>query len=293
MIKVEIDAGSGFCGGVIRAIKTAEDYLHANGGKMFSLGAVVHNEEELERLQSVGLVPLDKSDLDQIEDAAGEVLMVRAHGEPPEVYAKAGSKGFRIIDCTCPVVLKLQKDIRDTFNAGHQIVIFGKVGHPEVLGLVGQVKGNAFVVENISQLRDVLDKGLLSVEKDVSIFSQTTKSPEEFASLCEFLGDALGRNARLHVHNTICKQVAHRYSELIGFAKEHDVVVFVTGRQSSNGKVLSDLCRTYNVRTYNVSSEKDLQSQWFNAEDFVGVSGATSTPGWLLERVARIIENLQ
>lgn len=292
-MKVEIDSNSGFCGGVIRAIKIAEDYLGEHGGRMYSLGAVVHNEEELSRLEKEGLIPLDKGDLEQIDDAKGETLMVRAHGEPPEVYETAREKGFRIIDCTCPVVLKLQEDIREAYNSGRQIVIFGKVGHPEVLGLVGQVKGDAFVVEDMAQLQNFINLGLVDTDRDLAIFSQTTKSPVEYADLCGFLGRQMSGKGTLDVHDTICRQVEHRHNDLKGFAKSHDVIIFVSGRQSSNGKVLSDLCRNNNIRTYNVSSVEELQKKWFRSEDFVGVSGATSTPGWLLERVASAIENLQ
>lgn len=293
MIKVEIDSNSGFCGGVIRAIRTAEDYLAEHGGKMYSLGAVVHNEEELARLEEKGLIPLDKEDLEHITDAGGSTLMVRAHGEPPEIYARAREKGFSIIDCTCPVVLKLQESIRKAYDSGKQIVIFGKVGHPEVLGLVGQAGGNAFVVEDMSQLQNLLNLGLLDAGKDTAIFSQTTKSPVEYAALCRSLEWNMGGKGHLDIYNTICRQVEHRHNYLKDFAKSHDVIVFVSGRQSSNGKVLSDLCRNYNIRTYNISSADELQKVWFRKDDIVGVSGATSTPGWLLERVASVIENLQ
>jgi len=298
-MKVEIDPNSGFCGGVIRAIKTAEEYLAANGGRMFSLGAVVHNEEELARLESKGLTALDKDDLFQMESAQGETLMIRAHGEPPMVYEIARSKGFRIIDCTCPVVLKLQKDILAAHsrlkeeNSGGKIVIFGKVGHPEVLGLVGQVDGDALVVENMDQLRERIAKGDLRLSCPIELFSQTTMSPAAFSEMKEFLSGGMEGGAQFNAHDTICLQVSHRHDQLAEFAMAHNVVVFVSGRHSSNGKVLSDLCRSCNFRTFHISSEQELSGEWFRPDDSVGVSGATSTPLWLLERVARTIENLQ
>ena len=297
-MKVEIDRNSGFCGGVIKAIKTAEDYLKENGGRLFSLGAVVHNEEELSRLESKGLIALDKDDLFQMESAQGETLMIRAHGEPPQIYEAARRKGFKVIDCTCPVVLKLQKDILDAYSEleneglGGRIVIFGKVGHPEVLGLVGQVGGDALVVENMEQLKKSISKGDPDLSRPVELFSQTTMSPVDFSAMKEFLAANMKDGAPLRAHDTICLQVSHRHDELAEFAFSHDVMVFVSGRHSSNGKVLSDLCRSCNFRTFHISSEQEISREWFRPEDNVGVSGATSTPLWLLERVARTIENL-
>lgn len=293
-MKVEIDANSGFCGGVIRAITTAEEYLSKNGGRLFSLGAIVHNEEELSRLEAMGLIAMDKEDLEQIRGVQGETLLVRAHGEPPEVYARAASLGFRIIDCTCPVVLKLQRDIRDAYlkmNGVGSIVIYGKIGHPEVLGLVGQVGGDAVVIENMEQLEDSISCGKLDLNRHIEIFSQTTMSPSGYASLCEVL--KARSMAGLTIHETVCSQVSSRHRGYADFARNHDVVVFVSGKTSSNGRVLRDLCKSVNIRTFHISRVEELNPAWFRPEDTVGVCGATSTPKWLLERVAVSIENLQ
>lgn len=296
-MRVEIDGNSGFCGGVIRAIDTAERYLAQNGGHLFSLGAIVHNEEELARLESLGLIAIDKDDLDQIGRAPGEMLLIRAHGEAPSVYRKVESLGFKLIDCTCPVVLKLQKDIREAYvrmqalPVPGQILIFGKIGHPEVLGLVGQVDGDACVVENVQQLQARLADGGLDASRPVEAFSQTTMSPVDYAAACSLLKSSM--SAPLTVHGTVCSQVSSRHRDYADFARNHDVVIFVSGRTSSNGRVLRELCKSVNIRTFHISKVEDLDPAWFCPEDRVGVCGATSTPKWLLERVAEAIENLQ
>ena len=298
-MQVEIDAGSGFCGGVIRAIGTAEKYLEQHGGEMFSLGSIVHNERELKRLEDKGLRPLEKEDLGKIPSGSGQTLLIRAHGEPPAVYEQVREKGFALIDCTCPVVLKLQKDIREAYSAQQRkspagrILIYGKVGHPEVLGLVGQVGGDAVVIEHPEQLEAFVADGTIDVSRDICMFSQTTMSPEEYSRLKKALSEKMSGGASLEIHDTICSQVARRHDDLARFALDHDVVVFVSGMHSSNGRVLSDLCRSCNPRTYNVSSSADLKKEWFLPDDRVGVSGATSKPAWLLEEVAESIENLQ
>ena len=295
---VEIDPHSGFCGGVIRAIGSAEDFLAAHP-RLYSLGAIVHNEEELDRLGSKGLVCIDSEDLDEAADAKGETLLIRAHGEPPQTYLRATQAGFHIIDCTCPVVLRLQESIRDAYrrvHGGHvegQILIFGKIGHAEVLGLVGQVEGDALVIEDEDQLSRLFGLGLISPDRPVEIFSQTTMSPPSYASLCAALEERMSDPALLTVHDTVCKQVAYRHKELSEFALSHDVVVFVSGKTSSNGKVLCDFCKSLNIRTYHISSVPELQPVWFRPDDSVGICGATSTPKWLLEKVAEEIENLQ
>lgn len=294
VMKVEIDANSGFCGGVIRAISTAEDYLSRNGGKLFSLGAIVHNDEELSRLEAMGLIAIDKEDLDQMQRVDGETLLVRAHGEPPEVYGKASSLGFKVIDCTCPVVLKLQRDIREAYSrldGKGSIVIYGKIGHPEVLGLVGQVGGDAIVLENKEQLESSIAAGQLDTSRPVEVFSQTTMSPVSYSGICSALRDIAG--AEVVVHQTVCSQVSSRHAAYAEFSRSHDVVVFVSGKTSSNGRVLRDLCKSMNIRTFHISRVEEINPTWFSREDTVGVCGATSTPQWLLEKVARAIENLQ
>lgn len=295
MKSVEIDSNSGFCGGVIRAIRAAEDHLSACGGRLYSLGAIVHNGEELSRLESLGLVTVSSSQLPSLERTAGEPLLIRAHGEPPEVYGVARKLGYRIIDCTCPVVLKLQKDIREAYarlSGRGRIVIFGKEGHPEVLGLVGQVGGDVLVVQDPGQAVQMVERGKLRTDEDIELFSQTTMNPDGYAELRSYLEGRMSGGARLSVHDTICRQVASRHRELAEFSREHDVIVFVSGRESSNGRVLYDLCKSENPRTVHVQSEADLRPEWFLESDRVGICGATSTPKWLLEKVAAAVENL-
>lgn len=291
-IQVEIEKHSGFCGGVIRAIGRAEKFLEESPGRiLYSLGDIVHNEAELRRLGEKGLVTVDKDGLMNIPDPSSETLLIRAHGEPPQTYSLAQKLGLTVIDCTCPVVLKLQKSIREAYErvkpAGGQIVIFGKIGHAEVLGLLGQVSGDAVVIENMPMLLSALEDGSIRTDKPLEIFSQTTKSPVEYSEICKVLESCPG--AGLQVHNTICSQVASRHEELADFALRHDVIVFVSGVSSSNGKVLFDLCRSRNQRTYHISDPSELEPEWFSDGDKVGVCGATSTPGWLLEQVAERI----
>lgn len=289
MLNVEIDGGSGFCGGVIRAITRAEDYL-ADHERLYSLGAIVHNEAELSRLRERGLVTVES--LSDVPDT-GSVL-IRAHGEPPATYETAAAHHLEVIDCSCPVVLQLQRRIREAYARLHQdgahgqVIIFGRVGHAEVLGLLGQVDGDALVVESTDMLGSVID--MLDFTQPMEIFSQTTKSPSEYARVCEMLRS---RGARLTVHDTICAQVANRHKHLAAFAREHDVIIFVSGKSSSNGKVLSDLCRSVNPRTYMVGSIEDIAPEWISEGDRVGICGATSTPKWLLEKVASAVRTLR
>lgn len=307
MLTVDIDTNSGFCAGVIRAIGKAEEFLK-EGERLYSLGAIVHNDAELSRLVGKGLVTIDKEDLEEMVAADGEVLLIRAHGEPPQTYATAESLGFKIIDCTCPVVLKLQQRIKDAYlrhqeEGKGQIIIFGKIGHAEVLGLIGQTDGTAVVVENISMLENYVKEVVIKLDVPTEVFSQTTKSPAEYSRLCTRLEEMMagynelsverfkGRGL-LNVHNTICSQVATRHERLSKFALEHDIVIFVSGKASSNGKVLCDLCKSLNIRTYHIDSVSEIKREWFRADDRVGVCGATSTPKWLLEEVAQHILDL-
>lgn len=303
-LQVEIEKHSGFCGGVIRAIGRAEKFLEESPGRtLYSLGDIVHNEAELRRLGEKGLITVDKDGLMNIPDPSSETLLIRAHGEPPQTYSLAQKLGLTVIDCTCPVVLKLQKSIREAYErvkpAGGQIVIFGKIGHAEVLGLLGQVSGDAVVIENMPMLLSALEDGSIQTDRPLEIFSQTTKSPVEYSEICKVLSETLphidspdgstGSPSGLTVHNTICSQVASRHEELADFALRHDVIVFVSGVSSSNGKVLFDLCKSRNQRTYHISDPSELEPEWFSDGDKVGVCGATSTPGWLLEQVAERI----
>ncbi|MBQ6762727.1 MAG: 4-hydroxy-3-methylbut-2-enyl diphosphate reductase [Bacteroidales bacterium] len=285
MVTVEIDPRSGFCGGVIRAISSAERFL-SDRDHLYSLGAIVHNEAELDRLGAEGLRTV--ATLSDVPE--GETVLIRAHGEPPETYAEARNRGLKVIDCTCPVVLQLQKHIREAYARLHAdgldgtLIIFGKIGHAEVLGLLGQVDGDALVVENLAMLESRL--GEIDFSQPVEIFSQTTKSPAEYAEICDrvrSLGD------RVTVHDTICAQVANRHEHLEAFARAHDLILFVAGESSSNGRVLFDLCRRVNPRSYRIGSVSDIESSWIQDGDSVGICGATSTPKWLLEQVAEAV----
>lgn len=288
MLSVEIDPGSGFCGGVIRAISKAEDSL-AQGTRLYSLGAIVHNDAELGRLHKQGLVTVHS--LDEVPE--GGTVLIRAHGEPPSTYTEASARHLTVIDCSCPVVLQLQQRIRDAYARIHaqgvhgRIIIFGQVGHAEVLGLVGQVNGDALVVENSQMLEEAMPH--LDFSQPIEIFSQTTKSPREYKLICDMLQ---ARGARLTVHNTICGQVSSRHEKLVQFAESHDIIIFVTGKESSNGKILSALCRSVNPRTYVIGRINEIDPAWFREGDRVGICGATSTPKWALEAVARDIEKL-
>lgn len=307
-MKVEIDKNSGFCGGVIRAIKKAESFLQDNTeGHLFSLGAIVHNDAELDRLHKLGLTAIDYDDLAQTDGADRHSLLIRAHGEPPSTYKLAQSKGFEIIDCTCPVVLDLQKSIREAHErlqqipGGGHIIIFGQIGHAETLGLMGQAE-ETLVIENMSMLQAAIANSDIDITKAIEIFSQTTKSPSEYSEVIDFLATSMAeavhmdresflQSGRLNVHNTICTQVASRQSRLSEFAALHDIIIFVSGKASSNGKVLCSLCKNMNIRTYHIESADELRTEWFREDDNVGVCGATSTPRWLLEEVAdKILE---
>ena len=289
MVTVDIDSRSGFCGGVIRAISQAERFL---GGEdhLYSLGAIVHNEAELDRLGAEGLRTVAS-----IPDIPpGETVLIRAHGEPPATYAAARRRGLTVIDCTCPVVLRLQEHIREAYARLHAdglrgtLIIFGKIGHAEVLGLLGQVDGDAIVVENRAMLEEQLPG--IDFTQPVEIFSQTTKSPSEYAEICDRVRSL---SDSVTVHDTICAQVANRHEHLMEFARTHDVILFVAGEASSNGKVLFDLCRSVNPRSWRIGSTADIDPAWLRDGDLVGVCGATSTPKWLLEEVAAAVSSTQ
>ena len=288
MLNVEIDPGSGFCGGVIRAITRSEDFL-SQEGRLYSLGAIVHNDAELGRLQNQGLITVNS--LEEVPE--GGTVLIRAHGEPPSTYESAQRRNLTVIDCSCPVVLQLQRRIRDAYIRLHQdgihgqIIIFGRVGHAEVLGLLGQVDGDALVVENPQMLEEAMEK--MDFTEPMEIFSQTTKSPLDYKEICDML---LARGARLTVNDTICAQVASRHEKLVSFARTHDIILFVSGKSSSNGKVLSDLCRSVNPHTYLINSPAEIEAGWFQSGQSVGICGATSTPKWLLEQVALAVRSL-
>ena len=289
MVTVEIDGRSGFCGGVIRAISRAERFLDGQD-HLYSLGAIVHNEAELDRLGAEGLRTV--ASVPDVPE--GETVLIRAHGEPPSTYAAARGRGLAVIDCTCPVVLKLQQHIREAYARLHAdglhgtLLIFGKIGHAEVLGLLGQVGGDALVVENRAMLEESLPR--IDFTQPVEIFSQTTKSPAEYAEICDRVRSLA---VSLTVHDTICAQVANRHEHLAEFARAHDVILFVAGEASSNGRVLFDLCRRENPRSHRIGSAADIDPAWLTDGDRVGVCGATSTPQWLLEDVAGAVGTMQ
>lgn len=286
---VTIDDNSGFCFGVTTAIQTAENELQK--GPLFCLGDIVHNGQEVERLASLGLETIDYDDLRTLHNVR---VLLRAHGEPPSTYHIAQRNNIEIIDASCPVVLHLQKRIRETYQANHgkntgaQIVIFGKKGHAEVIGLEGQTNNTAIVIESISDLQ------LLDFTRPIYLFSQTTKSVEEFEQIVAEIKrrKAKGDEAVFEYHNTICRNVANRVKRLQDFARSNDVVIFVGGQKSSNAKVLYNNCLEVNPCTIFVSSALDLTpeilQQCHNAER-VGICGATSTPKWLMESVSEAI----
>lgn len=286
---ITIDDNSGFCFGVTTAIQTAENELQK--GPLFCLGDIVHNGQEVERLASLGLETIDYDDLRTLHNVR---VLLRAHGEPPSTYHIAQRNNIEIIDASCPVVLHLQKRIRETYQANHgkntgaQIVIFGKKGHAEVIGLEGQTNNTAIVIESISDLH------LLDFTRPIYLFSQTTKSVEEFEQIVAEIKrrKAKGEEAVFEYHNTICRNVANRVKRLQDFARSNDVVIFVGGQKSSNAKVLYNNCLEVNPCTIFVSSASDLTpeilQQCHNAER-VGICGATSTPKWLMESVSEAI----
>lgn len=285
-LTVDIDPESGFCYGVIRAISRAEDYL-ASHQHLRSLGAIVHNSLELDRLRARGLEIIGLEDMERLP--AGEVVLIRAHGEPPQTYQTARRLGLELIDCTCPAVLQLQGKVRETFARmeaiGGQVIIFGKRGHAEVNGLVGQTGGRAKVVGGVEDIEGI------DFDRPIALFSQTTKDPEEYRLLAEQIRSRA--RSSVDVYDTICRRVSQRYNSLKEFAVSHSVVLFVSGRDSSNGKVLYDLCRQANLRCHLVEQISDIVPQWFREGDTVGICGATSTPKWQLEEAAARTASMQ
>jgi len=282
-MKVEIDNDSGFCFGVVTAIRKAEEELQKSG-TLYCLGDIVHNSDEVQRLSSKGLKIITHSEMEKL---SGVKVLLRAHGEPPSTYLTARRNGIEIIDATCPVVLRLQQRIKDTFSTPAserpQIVIYGKNGHAEVNGLVGQTAGEAIVIESAGDL-DRID-----FSRDVALYSQTTKSLEGFRHVTEEIRRRLQPGCRLESFDTICRQVANRVEKLQRFARAHDVVLFVAGKKSSNGKVLYANCLEVNPATYLISNPSELDPEWLRGAGSVGICGATSTPAWLMNRVAEAV----
>ena len=288
-MQIEIDNGSGFCFGVTTAIKKAEEEL-AKGGKLYCLGDIVHNGMEVERLHEAGLITIDH---EQMEELQGVKVLLRAHGEPPETYALAERNNIEIIDATCPVVLQLQRRIKKQYvnNPEAQIVIFGKNGHAEVLGLVGQTESHAIVVEKFEDVKQLKENGQLDFSKDIYLYSQTTKSLDEFHRIIEYCQEHIVEGAVFKSFDTICRQVANRMPNIAAFASKHDVILFVSGRKSSNGKVLFKECKSVNANSYQIESADEIDMNWFKDVETVGICGATSTPKWLMEECKEKIIN--
>ena len=285
MIQIEIDNGSGFCFGVTTAIKKAEEEL-AKGEKLYCLGDIVHNGRECDRLREMGLITINHDEMAQLHDAK---VLLRAHGEPPETYELARKNNIEIIDATCPVVLKLQKRIKEQYdaNSSAQIVIFGKKGHAEVLGLVGQTHSNAIVIESFDEVSK------LDFTRDIYLYSQTTKSLDEFNRIIDTIQTHISPSATFKSFDTICRSVANRMPNISQFAAKHDLILFVCGRKSSNGKVLYNECLRVNPNTHLVVDPQEIQAEWLDGIQSVGICGATSTPRWLMEQCSDAIKNMQ
>ena len=288
-MKVEIDSNSGFCFGVVTAINKAEDEL-TSSGQLYCLGDIVHNAREVERLEDKGLKTITHNDLEKLHNVK---VLLRAHGEPPLTYETATKNNIQIIDATCPVVLQLQRRIKKTYDDGIAaekdggqrplIVIYGKNGHAEVNGLVGQTNGEAVVIQD----KDGIEN--LDLNKDIILYSQTTKSLEGFKEIVEEISKRK-KSGKFEYYDTICRQVANRMQKMKEFALNHDVVFFVSGSKSSNGKVLYEMCRNVNPNTFLISDESQLDLKLVDGAESVGICGATSTPLWLMEKVANIIK---
>lgn len=283
-MKIEIDEGSGFCFGVVTAIHKAEEEL-SKGEKLYCLGDIVHNSREVERLKSLGLITINHEEFKQLRNAK---VLLRAHGEPPETYQVARENNIEIIDATCPVVLRLQKRIKQEFlqedNSKKQIVIYGKNGHAEVLGLVGQTDKKAIVIEKAEEV----DK--LDFTKNIRLFSQTTKSLDEFQEIVSYIKDHISPDATFEYYDTICRQVANRMPKLREFASSRDLIFFVSGKKSSNGKMLFEECLKVNSNSHLIDNEKEIDPALLKGVRSIGICGATSTPKWLMEKIYHFIQ---
>jgi len=290
---VTIDTSAGFCWGVVRTIEIAEQELKKDR-ELYSLGDIIHNPLEVERLRSLGLKPLPAGRIEAAPE--GSKVLIRAHGEPPATYRKATNRNIELVDATCPVVTKLQERIRKFHDQGYQVVIFGKKEHAEVIGLRGVTADTCIVVRTVEEAEEQVD-----VSRKTVLFSQTTMDKPTFYAIKECLerkiehlvvGSMEEIAVEFHAKDTICGQVSGREKKLRAFAAAKDVVVFVAGRNSSNGKVLFGICRDANPRSHFIETMRDIDRQWFDGAETVGVSGATSTPQWLMEAVRRVIEEI-
>ena len=276
MVQIEIDNGSGFCFGVTTAIQKAEEELAA-GKTLYCLGDIVHNGMECERLKQLGLVTINHEEMSKLH---GVKVLLRAHGEPPSTYEMARKNDIEIIDATCPVVLQLQRRIKKQYDMcpDAQIVIFGKPGHAEVLGLVGQTESKAIVIANVEEVKQ------LDFTRDIYLYSQTTKSLDEFHRIIEYIQEHISPEATFKSFDTICRQVANRMPNISAFATRHDLVLFVCGRKSSNGKVLYNECKSVNPNSHLIEGPEEIQKEWLDGVRTIGICGATSTPKWLMEQ---------
>ena len=284
MVNVEIDNGSGFCFGVTTAIKKAEEEL-AKGNTLYCLGDIVHNGQECERLKEMGLITINHEEFEKLHDVK---VLLRAHGEPPATYELAKKNHIEIIDATCPVVLRLQKRIKQEYDNtadshNKPIVIYGKNGHAEVLGLVGQTNGEAIVIENLEE------DNRLDFSKDIRLYSQTTKSVDEFWQIVAYIKEHISSDASFEYSDTICRQVANRMPNIRNFAANHDLILFVCGRKSSNGKILFQECKQVNANTYQIDQPDEIKTEWLKHSQSIGICGATSTPKWLMEECKKVI----
>jgi len=278
-LQVEIDERSGFCFGVINAIKKAEELLD-KGNTVYCVGQIVHNDEEVKRLFNKGLQTINHDQLTQLE---GQNILFRAHGEPPESYIQARKKNNVIVDASCPIILKLQKDVQKSWQNGENVFLFGKHNHPETIGLCGQTNNEAVVFESLEELKTK------QIPDKITLFSQTTKSLKAFYQIIDYLED---KGVDVKVKDTICRQVSNREYELKEFSRNHDKLVFVAGKNSSNGKVLFEVCKSINPYSHFITSANEIQPEWFTPNEKVGICGATSTPLWQMEQVKEAIEAL-
>ena len=283
-MKVEIDRRSGFCFGVINAIKSAEGLL-SDSSQLYCLGDIVHNEKEVERLEKMGLESISKEKYFTLKDCK---VLIRAHGEPPETYEYAEKNNIELIDATCPVVITLQEKVKQSYDANMeekgQIVIYGKKGHAEIIGLDGQTENNAIVIESINELEKI------DYNRPVSLYSQTTKRIEDFYRIADEVKSKMTPGVHLEIKDTICRQVSNRVPNLKKFATNFDMILFVAGKKSSNGQYLFSVCKEENENSYIISEIEEINKDWFSGVESVGICGATSTPNWLMDEVANWIQ---